>query len=225
MPPKTGRNCPDFGPIFPGITRERHRTPGNNKEGASIKIVLKNGKIWRAALRHAKINICPTFDKKRQFATKSGPPPGLSNPAGQDAPPRPPGTAAPPGLSPGRFPARCRHSPAGGCYQPGRPPRPPPPGLNRATGKRGRRPPGLPQLFASFREITTFAIAKPPGHPQPPGQNPPKKPENCIKRKQTRKQCRICGPFPPQPGNPYLIDNRRNTPIASAFLNIIPSVL
>jgi len=176
-------------------------------------------------LRHAKTNICPTFDKKRQFATKSGPPPILSNPAGQDAPPRPPGTAAPPGLNPGRFPARGRHSPAGGCYQPGRPPRKPPPGLYRATGKRGRRPPGLPQLFASFREITTFAIAKPPGHPQPPGQNPPKKPQNSIKRKQTRKQCRICGPFPPQPGNPYLIDNRRNTPIASAFLNIIPSEL
>lgn len=135
MPPKTGRNCPDFGKIFPGITRERHRTPGNNKEGASIKIVLKNGKIWRAALRHAKFYFCATFVQKRQFATKSGPPPGLSHPAGQDAPPPPPGTAAPPGLNPGRFPARCRHSPAGGCYQPGRPKRPPPP------GHREKRPP------------------------------------------------------------------------------------
>lgn len=146
MPPKTGRNCPDFGPIFPGITRERHRTPGNNKEGASIKIVLKNGKIWRAALRHAKTNICPTFDKKRQFATKSGPPQGLSNPAGQDAPPPPTGTAAPPGLSPGRFPARCRHSPAGGCYQPGHPKRPPPP------GHREKRPPpaGIASTICKF---------------------------------------------------------------------------
>lgn len=135
MPPKTGRNCPDFGPIFPENTKESHRTPGNNRRGASIKIVSKNGKIWRAALRQAKVYICATFVQKRQFATKSGPPPGLSNPAGQDSPPRPPGTATPPGLKPGRFPARCRHSPAGGCYQPGHPKRPPPP------GHREKRPP------------------------------------------------------------------------------------